>query len=128
VRRALQSTRGTFRRVPPQAYTTSFLAGLSLPAAEAVWIETATDPELPAILDGEGRFHARIPVQTGRNAIVIRARTREGQEIARPFELVFDDSLVLEQVLEAERARIREAQRKRLEIRPETGPRQPGDR
>jgi len=128
VRRALRSTRGTFRRVPPQAYDTSFLAGLSLPAAEAVWVETAADPELTATLEGEGRFRVRIPVQRGLNPIVIRARTREGEEIARPFDLVFDDSMVLESILEAERARIREAQRKRLEIRPETGAREPGDR
>ncbi len=126
VRRALAATRGTFRRVPPQAYATSFLASLTLPAAEAVWVETAADPQLPATLDGEGGFRARIPVQAGSNPIVIRARTRDGAEVAQPFDLVFDDSLVLEQVLEAERARMREAQRKRLEIRPE-GAETPGD-
>jgi hypothetical protein len=117
IRRALANARGSFRRVPPHAYATHFLSGISLPVAEAVWIETGApgEAETPASLDADGRFRARVPLETGANPLVIHARTSDGGVIERPFPLVFDDALVPEQ----ERKRIRETQRKRLELRPE---------
>ncbi len=124
VRRALTHARGSFRRVPPQAYATPFLGAIALPVAEAVWVEgnAAKYPGVAASLDARGGFRVRVPVASGANALVIHARTSDGVVHERRFALVFDDALVLEKVREAERERIRASQRKRLEIRPDPEP------
>jgi hypothetical protein len=111
VRRVLARVRGTFRRVPPQAYRTAFFDAVSLPIAESVWVEarTAPAPGVPAALDANGNFSARVPVEPGANALVIRARTSEGAQHERRFGVVYDDSLA--------------RQRKELEIRPDPEPR-----
>jgi len=106
VKRALQSGHGTFRRVPPQAYATHFFDAIELPVAEAVWVEArkAPAPGVPAAVDAQGRFSARVPLASGPNALVIRARTSDGALHERRFGLVFDDA---------------RAQRKKVEIRPD---------
>ena len=110
VKRALERAGGTFRRVPPQSYSTHFFAAIELPVAEAVWVEarTAPAPGVPASLDAQGGFSARVPVASGANALVIRARTSDGALHERRFGLVFDDA---------------QAQRKQVEIRPDPEPR-----
>jgi hypothetical protein len=106
VRRALGTAHGSFRRVPEQAYSTHFFDAIALPVAEAVWVEAgaAKSSEIPASLDAHGGFSARVPVASGRNALVIHARTSDGALHERRFALVFDDAL---------------AQRKRVEIAPD---------
>ncbi len=113
VRRALEHTRGSFRRVPPQSFATPFVDSIELPVAEEVWVEarTAEAPDVPASLDAQGRFRARAPVASGANTLVIHARMSDGELIGRRVELVFDDALVPEHV--------RASQRKQLEMRPE---------
>ena len=59
---------------------------------------------MPASLDAQGGFSARVPVASGKNALVIRARTSDGALHERRFGFVFDDAL---------------AQRKQVEIRPD---------
>jgi hypothetical protein len=107
VRRAVASAHGSFRRVPPQAYATPFFDAISLPVAEAVWIEAraANAPEVPASLDAQGGFRARVPIESGANALVIHARTSDGALHERRLALVFDDALA--------------KQRKQIEIRPD---------
>jgi len=104
VRRVLAKTHGSFRRVPPQSYSAQFFDAISLPVAEAVWVEArrAKSTDVPASLDAQGSFSARVPVASGPNALMIHARTSDGALHERRFDLVFDDSL---------------AQRKELEIR-----------
>jgi hypothetical protein len=106
VKRALESAHGTFRRVPPQSYSTRFFDSIELPVAESVWIEarTAPAPGVLAALDAQGGFSARVPIASGPNALVIHARTSDGALHERRFELVFDDA---------------RAQRKQVEIRAE---------
>ena len=113
VRRALEQTRGSFRRVPPQSFATPFFDAIALPVAEEVWIETggAGAPEVTAALDAAGAYHARVPVVRGPNTLVIHARMSDGAILGRRLGLVFEDSLVPE--------RERGGQRKEIEIRPE---------
>ena len=109
VKRVLERARGTFRRVPPQSYATHFFDAIQLPVAEVVWVETRTAPApgVPASLDEQGGFSARVPIASGGNALVIRARTSDGALHERRFGLVFDDA---------------RAQRKQVEIRPDPEP------
>lgn len=118
IERALAEGRGSFARVLNAALGTDFLRGVDLPVAQDVWIESETRGGAPvrASVDARGRFHARVPVEAGANALRIHARTSDGSETSRRFDLVFDDTLILERVLEAERERIRRAQRKRLDL------------
>jgi hypothetical protein len=104
VRQALANAHGSFRRVPPQSYSTQFFDAIALPVAEAVWVEApaAKKPDVPASLDAQGGFSARVPVASGTNSLVIHARTSDGALHERRFGLVFDDAL---------------SQRKELEIR-----------
>ena len=114
VRRALEHTRGTFRRVLPRSFATPFFATIALPVAQEVWVETARGagtPEVPAALEADGAFRARIPLVRGANTLVIHARTSDGAVLGRRLGLTFDDSLV------PEGARV--PQRKEIEIRPE---------
>jgi hypothetical protein len=111
VRRALEHTRGSFRRVPPQSFATPFFDAIALPVAERVWVEarTAQDPDVPAVLDAKGAFRARVPVARGANTLVIHARTSDGALVGRRLGFVFDDRLVPEGA--------RAPQRKQIEIR-----------
>jgi hypothetical protein len=113
VRRALEHTRGSFRRVPPQSFATSFFDAIELPVAEEVWVETDGGGalEVPAALDAAGAYRARVPLARGPNALVIHARMSDGAVLGRRLGLVFDDSLVPQ--------RERGEQRKEIEIRPE---------
>jgi hypothetical protein len=114
VRRALEDVRGSFRRVPPQSFATSFFDAIVLPVAEEVWVETARGAELPevsATLQPDGAFRARVPLARGANTLVIHARTSDGAVLGRRLRLVFDDSLVPQGA--------RTPQRKEIEIQPE---------
>jgi len=117
VRRALEAGPGSFRRVPPPHYGRPYLGLIALPVAEALWVENhSLDARGVGAVDPSGRFAARSPVRAGRNELLIRARLSDGSEIQRPFELVFDDALVLQKILQAERERILEARQKRLDL------------
>lgn len=115
---AIARGRGSFARVLSGALETDFLGGVELPVAEDVWIESPArgGARVQARLEAGGRFRARVPVEAGANALRIHARTSDGSETSRGFELVFDDTLILERILEAERERMRRAQRKRLDL------------
>ena len=120
VQHTLASGRGSFRRVLPAEYGEAYLAGLSLPVAEALWVVNETAERRGAgAVEKSGRFAARAPVQPGLNRLVIHAQLSDESVVEQPFELVFDEALQLQEVLEGERARIRAARHKRLELRPD---------
>jgi hypothetical protein len=110
VRRALEHVRGSYRRVAPSAYASPFFDAIALPRAQEVWVETGDGREIRAALDTHGAFSAHVPLSPGANALVIHARTSDGELVGRRVALAFDD------------ARAPGAQHKELEIRPEPGP------
>lgn len=121
LRDTIDERRGSFQRIAPHRYGTSYLGNLSLPVAEEVWVEAerVEGGRIDAELDERGRFRARIPVQPGPNPFVVHAKISDGALVSRPLELVFDDEWILEKILEGERERIRAARSKRLELRAE---------
>ena len=118
VREMLDLVPGSFTRVLPRELPTPFLAPIGLPIAETVSIETegGRAPRISVPVDARGRFRAEVTVEPGENRFWVSARTSDGATARRVFRLVFDDALILERILEAERERIRRAQRKHLEL------------
>ena len=116
-RRTLEHARGSFRRIAPRSYGSAYASVLELPVAEEVWVEL---PEgrgrVDADVNAEGRFVAQVPVVAGSNPLRVRARMSGGRESERRFDLVFDASQTYENILARERARIRQAQQRRLEV------------
>ena len=104
--------------MPHQALATPFLDAVSLPVVEQVMIanETTGRPPQRAALDADGRFEGRVAMVGGENRLRIRARTSEGLWAEREWLVDFDDALVVEQLLAAERERMRRLQRKHLEL------------
>ena len=76
---------------------------------------TGRAPQLAA-LDADGRFEGRVALVSGQNRLRIRARTSEGLWAEREWHVDFDDALVVEKLLAAERERMRRLQRKQLEL------------
>jgi hypothetical protein len=118
VRSVLEASKGTFTRVPHQALATPFLDAVPLPVVEQVMIANQTTGRPPqlAALDGAGRFEGRVALVSGENQLRIRARTSEGLWTEREWHVDFDDALVVEKLLAAERERMRRLQRKHLEL------------
>lgn len=118
VRSMLEASEGSFTRVPHQALPTPFLEAVRLPVVEQVMIANETTGRAPqlAALDAAGGFEGRVALVSGENRLRIRARTSEGLWAEREWHVDFDDSLVVEKLLAAERERMRRQQRKRLEL------------
>lgn len=117
-------SQGSFRRVPEPRLGSAFLQLVSLPYVTEVVVtdlrtgEVARDLELAP----DGRFEASVPVERGANPVLVTAVTSEGLRGERELVIDFDDGLIQEALLEAERERIRkirEQRRGRVEVRPD---------
>jgi von Willebrand factor type A domain len=110
-----------------RAATASQVAALplaqALPHVQQVVLENASVAVTQvATLRPDGRFQATLPLRSGDNRVVATAQSSDGREARVAVDLHFDDTQVKQRLLEAEREhieRIRERQRKQLELRGE---------
>jgi hypothetical protein len=112
--------RARFHRVLRPALATEFLSQVSLPRVTEVVVEnrTAGGGRTPARLTPDGRFEATIATSTGRNRLWARATLSDGTRAERVWDFEFDDRVVKQLLLAAEREHMRRVQQKRLEVRP----------
>lgn len=101
----------------------------ALPHVQQVVLENASVAATRvATLGPDGRFQATLPLRSGDNRVIATAHSSDGRQAKVAVELRFDDSQVKQRLLEAEREhmeRIRERQRKQLELRGESPRTQP---
>jgi hypothetical protein len=122
VEAALARSRGSLHRVPLPALDTPFFAVVPLPEVREVMIANRTRRQAPrqAELSPDGRFSLTLPVAPGENQLWLRAALSDGSSGESEWAFRFDDSLVRERLLAAERERMRRArQQKRLRLDPE---------
>jgi hypothetical protein len=112
--------RARFQRVLRPALATEFLSGVSLPRVTEVVVEnrTAGSDVSPARLSPDGRFETTIATAAGRNRLWARATLSDGTRTERVWDFEFDDRVVKELLLAAEREHMRRVQQKHLEVRP----------
>ena len=73
-------------------------------------------PAIEVKFTREGRFSARLGLETGLNRVGISARLVDGREAEAEFPIEFDPSLLREQLLQAERERIERIRARRGEV------------
>ncbi len=118
-----QEAGASFRRVPEPRLGTTFLRLVSLPYVSDVKVtDLRTGKPLADLrLEADGAFRATLPVERGANRVLVEAVGSEGQRGQREVVVDFDDSLIQEALLAAERERIRKIRelQGRVEITPE---------
>lgn len=122
VEAALTRSRGTLHRVSLPALDTPFFDVVPLPEVREVTIANRTRRQAPrqAELSPDGRFSLTLPVAPGENRLWLRAALSDGSSGESEWAFRFDDSLVRERLLGAERERMRQIrQQKRLRLDPE---------
>jgi hypothetical protein len=120
---------GSFRRVPEPRMGTAFLQLVSLPYVREVRVTDLRSGKVASDLrlESDGSFSATLPIERGPNPVLVTAVTSEGRRGRREIIVDFDDSLIRDSLLAAERERIRKLRelRGRVKIEPEESARQP---
>jgi hypothetical protein len=110
-----------FQRVLRPALGSNFFASIRLPRVSRVVVanRTAGSVETPAAVTSGGRFATTVVAATGTNRLWARATLSDGATTEREWDFEFDDRMVKQIVLEAERERMRRVrQQRRLELDP----------
>ena len=120
-RELFASVEGSFHRVPAERGRAGFLNAVDLPFVTQVLLAnpTADVDARPTALLPDGRFRARVAVVPGANRLVARALLSNGESVEREWEIDFDDRVVKELILAAEREHMRKIREKELELRPQ---------
>jgi hypothetical protein len=109
-----------FRRVLRPALDTPFLDAVPLPRVTGVVLENRTTGggETRAEVSSSGRFATTLVAAAGPNELWARATLSDGATTEREWVFEFDDRLVRERLLAAEREHMRRVRQKRLTLRP----------
>ncbi len=93
-----------------------FADRVPLPYLESLSVrEERTDrPIGHAVFSSDGRFAASVPLEPGRNHLIVRARTSDGDEREAALAIDFDARAYKDRLLAREAARIRRARNKHL--------------
>ena len=115
-----ERTRARFHRVLRPALSTAFFSQVSLPRVTQVVVanRTAGGGEAPARLAPDGRFETSVATSAGVNRLWARATLSDGTTTEREWDFEFDNSVVKQLLLAAEREHMRRVQQKRLDVRP----------
>lgn len=108
-----------FDRVLRPALATAFFSRVSLPRVTEVVVanRTAGGQPLEARVEPNGRFDTTVAAATGVNRIWARATLSDGATTEREWAFEFDDRLVRERLLAAEREHMRRIRQKALDLR-----------
>lgn len=87
------------------------LPRIAVVTMRAVRVENLTSGAVaePLTWDRAGGFEGRVPMESGRNLLRVRARLSSGEEIVADFERRFDPTALRERLRAAERTRIERA-------------------
>jgi hypothetical protein len=111
---------GSIERVSSDALETPFFASAALPMPQGVVIvNPRTQSVTIAEVDARGHFRAEVPVLAGPNPLELVATTSDDAQESLDWLVRFDDSLVQQSRLAAEREHMRETRGKRLDVHAE---------
>jgi hypothetical protein len=116
----LESAEARFHRVLPPAYEQPFFSVVPLPRVTRVVVENRTtgSGETRAQVSPSGRFVTTLVAAAGTNRMWARATLSDGATTEREWDFEFDDRLVRERLLAAEREHMRRMRQKRLTLEP----------
>lgn len=109
-----------FHRVLRPDFATGFFARVPLPVVARVEVANRTTGggETLAQVTPSGRFATSVVASAGVNRLWARATLSDGATTEREWAFEFDDSIVRERLLMAEREHMRRVRAKRLELHP----------